>query len=64
MTKTPRKKDKAADEPAFDRIELQAPFDWVAELDRVAKMMGLSRSAYIRQACNLKMAQDKKAMGE
>lgn len=49
--------------PAFGRIELQAPPEWIEELDRVAAAMGISRSAYIRQACNLKMAQDRRALG-
>jgi hypothetical protein len=61
-----RKKGKPArpqpEEPAFGRIELQAAPEWIAELDAVAKMVGLSRSAYIRHACNRQMAADRKML--
>lgn len=46
--------------PAFGRIELQASPSWIDELDRVSSAMGISRSAYIRQACNRQMAEDRK----
>jgi hypothetical protein len=42
---------------------LQAPPEWIEELDIIAYKMGLSRSAYIRQACNRQMAADKRALG-
>jgi hypothetical protein len=61
-----RKKPKPAapspEEAGFGRIELQAPPEWIAELDAVAKSMGLSRSAYIRQACNRQMAADRRQL--
>lgn len=46
-------------DPAFGRIELQAPPDWIAELDALARRVGLSRSAYIRLACNNQMDKDR-----
>ena len=49
-----KKKKKA--KPAFDRIELQAPPEWVGRLDATAARLGLSRSAFIRLACNKLMA--------
>lgn len=49
--------------PPFGRIELQAPPDWIAELDAVAEAMGLSRSAFIRLACNKQMAAVRKELG-
>lgn len=49
--------------PAFGRIELQASPEWIAELDAMAERMGMSRSAYIRMACNLKMAADRRQLG-
>ena len=57
--------DQASTEgtPIFGRIELQAPPEWIAELDRMAEAMGASRSAYIRMACNLKMVADRRSLG-
>lgn len=46
--------------PPFGRIELQAPPEWIEELDRVADAVGMSRSAYIRNACNRQMAADRR----
>ncbi len=46
--------------PPFLRIELQADPQWVAELDRAARSLGISRSAYIRMACNRQMAADRR----
>jgi hypothetical protein len=37
------------------RIELQAPLSWIDKLDKAADALGLSRSAFIRMACNLQM---------
>lgn len=48
--------------PPPGRIELQAPAEWIAELDRVAELMGMSRSAYIRHACNRQMAADRQLL--
>ena len=42
------------------RIELQAPPEWIAKLDAAAARLGMSRSAYIRMACNRQMAADEK----
>ena len=50
-------------DPPFGRIELQAPADWIEELDRAAAAVGLSRSAYIRLACNRLMAEDRRSRG-
>jgi hypothetical protein len=60
-----RKGKAAADSPPveFGRIELQAPPEWIDFLDAVAKAMGMSRSAYIRQACNLRLSDDCKTLG-
>lgn len=64
-----RKKDRPAAQPAdtgpaSGRIELLADPEWIAELDRAAEELGLSRSAYIRMACNRQMAADRKARGD
>ncbi len=45
--------------PSFGRIELQAPPSWIVKLDKAAAAAGLSRSAYIRLACNRLMTEDK-----
>jgi hypothetical protein len=45
---------------AASRIELQAAPEWIAKLDKAAAAMGLSRSAYIRMACNRQMTADAK----
>lgn len=42
------------------RIELQAPPEWIARLDAAAAKLGMSRSAYIRMACNRQMNLDEK----
>lgn len=51
-------------EQAFDRVEFQAPPSWVKKLDAAAAALGVSRSAYIRMACNKQMQADRKAEGE
>src|SRR4051812_5966295 len=60
---TKRKTEKPSPDPNFGRIELQAPPEWIDELDRAAAAVGLSRSAYIRLACNERMADDKRKRG-
>lgn len=57
------RKKRPADQPEQGRIEIAAPPDWIVELDRVAAAMGMSRSAYIRVACNMKMIEDRKTLG-
>lgn len=49
------------DEPPFDRVEFQAPPEWVRQLDAAAEALGLARSAYIRMACNRQMDADRRA---
>lgn len=56
-----RKADKPPAQPAFERVEFQAPLNWLPLLDAAAASLGLSRSAYIRMACNRQMEADKKA---
>ncbi len=34
------------------RVELQAPLSWVAKIDEAARLYGVSRSDFIRMACN------------
>jgi hypothetical protein len=68
LTETPlgKKRPKPANEGVSqpqepltgDRIELQAPHDWVERLDRAAAALGMSRSAYIRMACTRQMNLD------
>lgn len=41
-----------------DRIEFQAPAEWVARLDAAAAAAGMSRSAYIRMSVNKQMQRD------
>lgn len=43
-----------------DRVEFQAPSEWVSRLDDAAASAGMSRSAYIRFACNKQMQRDLK----
>jgi hypothetical protein len=43
----------------FERIEFQVPLGWTDRIDADAKAVGLSRSAYIRQAILLKRKKDK-----
>jgi hypothetical protein len=60
----PRKKrpPQPPRESAFDRVEFQAPIDWVRRLDEMAASLGLSRSAFVRLAVNKFMqAEDKEA---
>jgi hypothetical protein len=42
------------------RIELQAPVKWIARLDAAAKAKMLSRSAFIRLACDAMMREEQK----
>lgn len=42
------------------RIELLAESAWIEQLDAAAKAMGVSRSAYIRMACNRQMSSDRR----
>lgn len=44
-----------------DRVEFQAPTDWVTRLDAAASALGMSRSAYIRMACNRQMQSDNRS---
>ena len=46
----------------YGRIELQASPEWIEQLDAAADAVGLSRSAYIRQACIERMARDRKTL--
>ena len=47
--------------PAFDRVEFQAPPNWVLLVDAAAEALGVSRSAYIRMAVNRQMDADRRA---
>jgi hypothetical protein len=49
--------------PTFDRIEMQAPLGWTEQVDAVAALVGLSRSAYIRLAVNERMVADRARLG-
>jgi hypothetical protein len=50
-----RKKKKKA-RPAMGRIEVRAEAAWIADLARRAQAWRMSRSAFIRLACQEKMA--------
>jgi hypothetical protein len=58
-----KKQTARAEEPApesgIERIEFQAPIGWTKKIDAAAKAVGLSRSAYIRQAVALQIRRDK-----
>jgi hypothetical protein len=54
-----KKKPEPAKGPEFERIEIQVPKGFTAQVDAAAARVGLSRSAYIRQATLLKIRQDK-----
>jgi hypothetical protein len=56
-------KKRTAPKPDAERIELQVSAGFTAEVDRVAAAVGLSRSAYIRQACLERMVQDRRRLG-
>lgn len=62
--KKPEQPEPVQEGASFDRFEMQVPPGWLQRVDRVAKSLGLSRSAYIRQATNLKLATDEAALGE
>lgn len=49
------KKKPESERPAFVRVELQATPEWADELDAAAQKLGLTRSAFIRMACNLQI---------
>jgi hypothetical protein len=49
--------------PGFDRIEIQVPLGWAEQLDAVASLVGLSRSAYIRQAVMERLIADRARLG-
>jgi hypothetical protein len=53
-----RKEAGEAVEPDFIRVMFQAPPEMVERLDRIARSLGLSRSAYIRLACHERMLTD------
>ncbi len=59
-----KKPDQPISQPAFERVEFQAPPDWLPQLDAAAQQLGLSRSAYIRMACNRQMEADRRARGD
>jgi hypothetical protein len=42
----------------FERIEFQSPIGLTAMIDAAAKALGLTRSAYIRQAVILQIRRD------
>jgi hypothetical protein len=42
----------------YTRIEIQARPDWVARVDAAAEALTISRSAYIRIACDEKIQRD------
>jgi len=50
------RKKKPAEQPENMRIEIQASPSWLATVDKYAAAMDLSRSAFIRLACNEYMA--------
>lgn len=52
---------KPPKEPTSDRVEFQAPIEWVQQLDAAAAALGMGRSAYIRMSCNRQMEADRKA---
>lgn len=54
----PVKSTPGQDPLATGRIELQALLSWIARLDAAADAIGVSRSAYIRMACNERMKAD------
>lgn len=47
-------------DPPMGRIELVAEPAWIEQLDAAAKALGVSRSAYIRMACNRQMSSDRR----
>jgi len=49
---------QATENEEMDRVEFQAPKSWVEKLDDAANALGMSRSAYIRMACNRQMQRD------
>jgi len=59
MAKTkPPKEMPQEDDPETGRVEFQAPPKWIKQLDAAAESLGVSRSAYIRMACNRQMQAD------
>jgi hypothetical protein len=50
---------KRADPPSGrDRVDLRAEPDWIARVQRQADRLGISLSAYIRQATSRQLEQD------
>lgn len=54
------RKKKPADEAPQERVEFVAPEEWVTQLDAAAAKRGMTRSAYIRNACIKQMLADAK----
>jgi hypothetical protein len=63
VAKRQNDKPQVSSEPSFARVELQVDPAWLAELDACADALGLSRSAYIRMACNRQMTADRRLQG-
>lgn len=53
-----KKPDPTPGELPRDRIDLRADPAWVARVERQAKRLGISLSAYIRQATTRQLTQD------
>ena len=53
-----KKPSPSEDQPVRDRVDLRAPPDWIARVERQAKRRGISLSAYIRQATSLMVDDD------
>jgi hypothetical protein len=47
----------------MDRVELAAPQSWTAQVDEVAALIGLTRSAYIRMAVMERLIVDRARLG-
>lgn len=63
MPKKPKPPRTPSAEPPFERVEFQASPEWVQQLDAAARAVGVSRSAYIRLACNKLMQADRREQG-
>jgi hypothetical protein len=63
MAKKRGRPTKQEPAPGNDRIELAAPAGWAAQVDAIAALVGLSRSAYIRQAVMERMITDRVRLG-
>lgn len=51
-------KTKTTSDQQRDRIDLRAEPEWIARVDVQSKRLGISVSAYIRQAVTLKLERD------